>query len=136
MLFCCSTRAVSINFSKALLSESRALGKSISNKYRINYLAVDSQHQGKDIGTKLMLHAMRAAKNMGYEYLCVEYLVDGKGISQISSLRRQKFYEESFYQRFGIVSGKEEKDSCDEKGYLHRYLVSNLETFNEERACP
>jgi len=115
------------------LNEREGFRGPISNKYRINYLAVDSEHQGKDIGTQLMLRAMKAAKNMGYEYLCVEYLLDGKDIPESSSLRREKFYEQNFYRRFGIISGKEEKDFYDEKGFHHRCIWYNLESFNEER---
>lgn len=109
----------------------------VSQKYRLNYLAIDGKYQEKGVGTRLMLHAMTAAKEMGYKHLCVEYLLhtDGNKLDS-ASLRRENFYEKNFHKKFEVVSGREERDQTVFGNITCRYLQYNLDTFSREKAAP
>lgn len=93
----------------------------------VSYIAVDSAAKRAGVGTKLMLAAMLKTKQLGNQYLAVEYIAVGLGVDKKIGETRIEFYN-SFSKRFGIPKKVGQHILSSRK--LHVFPYYDLKNFD------
>ena len=78
-----------------------------ANEIRVMQVAVDVVHQGEGIGRKLIEHAIKTAKEIGYEKIVMHAMLSVVG----------------FYEKLGF---KQDSDLFEEKGITFIRMVKDL----------